>query len=106
MPKPTITLTPGCGGKPMAISTQMRPQRSEDRPHLLRLLGCPIELSIRAKVFPSTHDPIRMVGGRFDLVIFDCDGVLVDSEPIINHAHAKVLSEYGYSITEEELLAR
>jgi beta-phosphoglucomutase-like phosphatase (HAD superfamily) len=27
---------------------------------------------------------------RFDLVIFDCDGVLVDSEAIINLAHAQV----------------
>jgi HAD superfamily hydrolase (TIGR01509 family) len=42
----------------------------------------------------------------FDLVIFDCDGVLVDSEPIINRAHAEVLSECGYSITEDELLLR
>ncbi len=47
-----------------------------------------------------------MAGSRFALVIFDCDGVLVDSEPIINQAHAEVLSECGYSITEEELLAR
>jgi len=42
----------------------------------------------------------------FDLVIFDCDGVLVDSEPIINRAHAQVLTACGYSITEDELLAR
>jgi HAD superfamily hydrolase (TIGR01549 family) len=42
----------------------------------------------------------------FDLVIFDCDGVLVDSEPIINRAHAEVLNECGYSITEDELLSR
>ena len=42
----------------------------------------------------------------FDLVIFDCDGVLVDSEPIINRAHAEVLSQCGYLITEDELLAR
>jgi beta-phosphoglucomutase-like phosphatase (HAD superfamily) len=28
-----------------------------------------------------------MIAGRFKLVIFDCDGVLVDSEPIINQAH-------------------
>jgi beta-phosphoglucomutase-like phosphatase (HAD superfamily) len=33
-----------------------------------------------------------MIAGRFELVIFDCDGVLVDSEPIINQAHAHVLT--------------
>jgi hypothetical protein len=27
----------------------------------------------------------------FELIIFDCDGVLVDSEPIINRAHAQML---------------
>ena len=37
----------------------------------------------------------------FELIIFDCDGVLVDSEPIINRAHAQVLTACGYSITEE-----
>jgi beta-phosphoglucomutase-like phosphatase (HAD superfamily) len=25
----------------------------------------------------------------FELIIFDCDGVLVDNEPIINRAHAE-----------------
>jgi HAD superfamily hydrolase (TIGR01509 family) len=46
------------------------------------------------------------IAGHFELVIFDCDGVLVDSEPIINRAHAQVLTACGYSITEDELLAR
>ncbi len=41
-----------------------------------------------------------------DLVIFDCDWVLVDSEPIINRAHAEVLAAYGYQVTPEELAAR
>jgi HAD superfamily hydrolase (TIGR01509 family) len=50
--------------------------------------------------------PFLMAGSRFDLVIFDCDGVLVDSEPINNRAHAQVLSDCGYLITENELLAR
>jgi HAD superfamily hydrolase (TIGR01509 family) len=41
-----------------------------------------------------------------ELIIFDCDGVLVDSEPIINRAHAQVLTACGYSITEESLVER
>ncbi|MGH7030823.1 MAG: HAD family hydrolase [Stellaceae bacterium] len=40
------------------------------------------------------------------LVIFDCDGVLVDSEPVINRAHAEVLSACGYPITAEVLVER
>jgi len=47
-----------------------------------------------------------MISSRLELVIFDCDGVLVDSEPIINQAHASVLTACGYSITEPELVAR
>jgi HAD superfamily hydrolase (TIGR01509 family) len=47
-----------------------------------------------------------MIARRFEMVIFDCDGVLVDSEPIINQAHAHVLAACGYQITEEELVER
>jgi HAD superfamily hydrolase (TIGR01509 family) len=47
-----------------------------------------------------------MIAGLFELVIFDCDGVLVDSEPIINQAHAEVLAACGYPITEEGLVER
>jgi len=42
----------------------------------------------------------------FDLVIFDCDGVLVDSEVISCRAHAVVLSRHGYSITAEQVFHR
>jgi HAD superfamily hydrolase (TIGR01509 family) len=41
-----------------------------------------------------------------DLVIFDCDGVLVDSEVISCRAHADVLSRHGYPITSEQVLVR
>ena len=41
-----------------------------------------------------------------DLVIFDCDGVLVDSEVISCRAHATVLTRHGYPITEEQVLKR
>jgi HAD superfamily hydrolase (TIGR01509 family) len=47
-----------------------------------------------------------MIASRFELVIFDCDGVLVDSEPIINRAHAQVLTACGYPITEQNLVER
>src|SRR6266478_4671130 len=47
-----------------------------------------------------------MIAGCFKLVIFDCDGVLVDSEPIINRAHAEVLTACGYPITEKVLVER
>jgi HAD superfamily hydrolase (TIGR01509 family) len=47
-----------------------------------------------------------MIAGRFKLVIFDCDGVLVDSEPIINRAHAEVVTACGYPITEKILVER
>jgi HAD superfamily hydrolase (TIGR01509 family) len=47
-----------------------------------------------------------MIAGPFELVIFDCDGVLVDSEPIINRAHAAALTACGYPITEQDLIAR
>ncbi|RUT00806.1 hydrolase [Dulcicalothrix desertica PCC 7102] len=41
---------------------------------------------------------------RFDLIIFDCDGVLVDSEPIVNRIFAEVLNEAGFKITYEEVM--
>ena len=42
----------------------------------------------------------------FDLVIFDCDGVLVDSEVIFCRAHAETLSRHGYPITVDQVLER
>jgi HAD superfamily hydrolase (TIGR01509 family) len=42
----------------------------------------------------------------FDLVIFDCDGVLVDSEALACVVHADVLTQHGYAITAEQVHAR
>ncbi|MGZ5872018.1 MAG: HAD family hydrolase [Bradyrhizobium sp.] len=42
----------------------------------------------------------------FDLVIFDCDGVLVDSEVISCRVHADVLTRHGYPITAEQVRRR
>jgi HAD superfamily hydrolase (TIGR01509 family) len=40
----------------------------------------------------------------FDAVIFDCDGVLVDSEPITNRVLAEMLGELGWAISVEETM--
>jgi HAD superfamily hydrolase (TIGR01509 family) len=41
---------------------------------------------------------------RIELVIFDCDGVLVDSEPITNRVFAAMLRELGLPLTVDYLL--
>ncbi len=38
-----------------------------------------------------------------DLIIFDCDGVLVDSEALACVIHANVLTQFGYAITSEQV---
>lgn len=40
----------------------------------------------------------------FDAVLFDCDGVLVDSEPITNRVLAEMLGELGWELTVGECM--
>jgi HAD superfamily hydrolase (TIGR01509 family) len=53
-------------------------------------------------------DPHRHEGAGcvFDLVIFDCDGVLVDSERIAVRVDDEVLGRLGWALTEAEVLDR
>jgi len=44
--------------------------------------------------------------GRFDLVIFDNDGVLVDSEPLANAVLAEILTGYGLAVTTQDCIER
>jgi HAD superfamily hydrolase (TIGR01509 family) len=48
----------------------------------------------------------RAADGPFDLVIFDLDGVLVDSEPISARVTAAALAEAGIEISEAEVCER
>jgi len=41
---------------------------------------------------------------RFEAVLFDCDGVLVDSEPIVNRVLRDMLAERGWALSEAECL--
>ena len=41
---------------------------------------------------------------EFDLIIFDCDGVLVDSEPLSNQLLCNSLARYGLNMTVEDVI--
>jgi HAD superfamily hydrolase (TIGR01509 family) len=49
---------------------------------------------------------VQILNANVDLIIFDCDGVLVDSEVISCRAHAEVLTRHGYPITAEQVFDR
>jgi HAD superfamily hydrolase (TIGR01509 family) len=49
---------------------------------------------------------VQALNANVGLVIFDCDGVLVDSEVISCRAHADILARHGYPITAEQVLDR
>jgi len=42
----------------------------------------------------------------FDLVIFDCDGVLVDSERLSTRLDAELLAQLGWPLSEDEIVER
>lgn len=39
---------------------------------------------------------------KYDLIIFDCDGVLVDSEPMANKIFAELIHDLGFKISYDE----
>jgi HAD superfamily hydrolase (TIGR01509 family) len=47
-----------------------------------------------------------MVVTRFDLVIFDCDGVLIDSERLAVATEVVILRELGWPLSEDEIIER
>ena len=50
--------------------------------------------------------PTPLAPADADLVIFDCDGVLVDSERLTAVVEARMLTEMGWPMTQEELVRR
>ena len=50
--------------------------------------------------------PEAGAGSPVDLVIFDCDGVLVESERVALHVDQRVLADLGWVLGPEEIVAR
>lgn len=49
---------------------------------------------------------VAWMGGSVELVIFDCDGVLVDSERLAVRIEARLISDLGWPVTEQDVLQR
>ena len=54
---------------------------------------------------PSESQP-ESENGAIAAVVFDCDGVLVDSEPIANRVMSALLREYGVELTPSQCMQR
>ena len=61
-------------------------------------------LGIMCKVCCKNNSVIDMIKLKFDAVLFDCDGVLVDSEPITNGVLRDMLEEAGWVLKPAECM--
>src|SRR5262249_16253931 len=62
----------------------------------------------RSAAYPAPADRGRQVCGErmIELVIFDCDGVLVDTERLAVRIDIQVLSQLGWVLSEREVIER
>ena len=66
-----------------------------------------IEACVHRDLVCNVPDDFSVVGAILsvvDLVIFDCDGVLVDSERLIVKVEAQICAERGWNITEDDIV--
>jgi len=63
--------------------------------------GCIKYIAFMADMFATRGGSVSIK--KFGLVIFDCDGVLVDSELITNRVFAQMLNELGIAIALEDM---
>lgn len=57
----------------------------------------------RAILCRSQLTSLGVLPSPLDLIIFDCDGVLIDSEIIANRVYPAVLAELGYAVSEADM---
>ena len=61
---------------------------------------------VRSRVSGGWQNRTMAAHPKFSAVLFDCDGVLVDSESITNGVLHQMLRELGWQLTAEECVAR
>lgn len=68
------------------------------------MFGAPVNVAQRQ---PRIAEQPLMNDARAPmLVVFDCDGVLVDSEPIASRVFAEALTEIGFPLTSRQAIDR
>jgi beta-phosphoglucomutase-like phosphatase (HAD superfamily) len=63
----------------------------------IKISQIPLSINIRQYICVSLNSNMEL-----NTVIFDIDGLLVDSEPLWNEAAAEVFKQYGVNLTEEQ----
>lgn len=63
-------------------------------------------LAIRNDSASYGYNPAAMNFPPFDLAIFDCDGVLVDSEPLANRVFVQIVRDHGFEVDEPAYLKK
>ncbi len=64
-------------------------------------------LALHSRLFKdrATVNNLSMIQNNFEAILFDCDGTLVDSEPITNNVLADYAGEFGVTMSGEEAFA-
>lgn len=62
----------------------------------------PSRTALRAELGSLDASSVVSLGKEFDLVIWDCDGVLVDSEALLKIGEVDALAKLGYSLTTND----
>ncbi len=82
---------------------------SQVTPHLTpigeTLVACHVATAVAEAHVPRTLPP-SVSAGSVELVIFDCDGVLIDCERLAVKVDVLVLHELGWPLSEGEVIER
>lgn len=102
----------GCHSRPRSLSLCGRPPLLRDREALRDGAGSArvdpdtdgSEVRARNPEGTGVPGPAHRLNMTWDLALFDCDGVLVDSEPIASRLFSVMLGEIGLPMTPEQAL--
>jgi HAD superfamily hydrolase (TIGR01509 family) len=73
-------------------------------PSCRRTYNSRVPPEVPVSALPSSHPPL-VLPGRFRAVVFDMDGLLLDTEPMWHDAERELLERHGDTFTEADMIA-